>query len=189
MSLVPECDLCSISGLFLTAVRARVCFSMRGDSVLVLLNFCVWLRASAAEVCAPCSQRACPPLPAHGCEEGRVLARDPCGCCDQCARLEMELCGGDSWQLGYCALGLTCTALNHTGALTIPDIGVCKGECEKNKTLSFICVIIRPLKHNYIHNYPVAYMDGLSWTAQAIGYLFLHLWVMCLKGMIILTTS
>lgn len=110
---------------------------MRGDSVLVLLNFYVWLRASAAQVCAPCPQRACTPVPAQGCEEGRVLARDPCGCCDQCARLEMELCGGENWQLGYCALGLTCTALNHTGAVTIPDIGVCKGECEKDKRLSF----------------------------------------------------
>ncbi|XP_053488962.1 cysteine-rich motor neuron 1 protein-like [Ictalurus furcatus] len=100
---------------------------MRSDSMLVLLNFCVLLRASADQVCAPCPQRACPPVPAQGCEEGRVLARDPCGCCDQCARLEMELCGGENWELGYCALGLTCTALNHNGVVTIPDIGVCKG--------------------------------------------------------------
>ncbi|XP_060789927.1 cysteine-rich motor neuron 1 protein-like isoform X3 [Neoarius graeffei] len=100
---------------------------MRSGGVWVLLHFCVLLRASAAQACAPCPQRACPPVPAQGCDEGRVLARDPCGCCDQCARLEMELCGGENWQLGYCALGLTCTALNHTGAVTVPHTGVCKG--------------------------------------------------------------
>ncbi|KAK3563107.1 hypothetical protein QTP86_016344 [Hemibagrus guttatus] len=99
---------------------------MRSDSVLALLNFCVLLRASAGQVCAPCTTRACPPVTAQGCEEGRVLARDPCGCCDQCARLEVEVCGGENWQLGFCAPGLTCTALNHTGAITIPDKGVCK---------------------------------------------------------------
>ncbi|GAA6103159.1 cysteine-rich motor neuron 1 protein-like [Tachysurus ichikawai] len=100
---------------------------MRSDSVLALLNFCVLLRASAGQVCAPCPNRACIPVPAQGCEEGRVLARDPCGCCDQCTRLDMELCGGENWQLGYCAPGLTCTDLNHTGAVTSPHIGVCKG--------------------------------------------------------------
>lgn len=110
---------------------------MRSDSMLALLNFCVLLRASAGQVCAPCTNRACPPVPAQGCEEGRVLARDPCGCCDQCARLELEVCGGENWQQGYCAPGLTCTALNHTGAITIPDKGVCKGECKKDRTLSF----------------------------------------------------
>lgn len=133
MSLVPEFDSCLISGFFLTAERARARVSMRGDGVWVLLHFCVLLRASAAQACAPCPQRACPPVPAQGCDEGRVLARDPCGCCDQCARLEMELCGGENWQLGYCALGLTCTALNHTGAVTVPHTGVCKGQCGKVK--------------------------------------------------------
>lgn len=131
LSLAPESGLCLILGFFLTAVRAQPCVRMRSESVLVLFNFCMWLRASAAQVCAPCPQHACPPVASHGCEEGRVLARDPCGCCDQCARLELELCGGVNWQLGYCAQGLTCTALNHTGAVTVPDIGVCKGECKK----------------------------------------------------------
>lgn len=165
LSLVPESDFCSISsGSCLTAV------SMRSDSVLVLLNFCVWLRASAAQVCAPCPQRACPPVPAQGCEEGRVLARDPCGCCDQCARLELELCAGENWQLGYCALGLTCTALNHTGAVTIPDTGVCKGECGKDEGLLSFCkfIMITLLKHVAIlcYSYLSSNMDGLTWTTQ-----------------------
>lgn len=132
-SIIRVCySLCLVSGVFLTAVHAWALVSMRSDSVLALLNFCVLLRASAGQVCVPCPVRACPPVSEQGCEEGRVLARDPCGCCDQCARLEMELCGGENWQLGYCAAGLTCTALNHTGAVRIPDIGVCKGECEKD---------------------------------------------------------
>uniref|UniRef100_H3DJ98 Cysteine-rich motor neuron 1 protein n=1 Tax=Tetraodon nigroviridis TaxID=99883 RepID=H3DJ98_TETNG len=49
-----------------------------------------------------------------------------CGCCDQCARLEWEPCGGRDWAHGYCALGLTCASFNSTGEATIPEIGVCK---------------------------------------------------------------
>ncbi|XP_062863605.1 cysteine-rich motor neuron 1 protein-like [Trichomycterus rosablanca] len=101
---------------------------MRNSGVWVVLSLCLLVvRVPAAQECAPCTERACPSVPWSGCEEWRVLARDPCGCCDQCARLELELCGGENWELGYCAQGLTCTSLNHTGTLNIPDTGVCKG--------------------------------------------------------------
>ncbi|XP_046712475.1 cysteine-rich motor neuron 1 protein-like isoform X4 [Silurus meridionalis] len=106
------------------------------ERALALLNFCMLLllllRASAARACAPCSERACPPVPTRGCEEGRVLTRDPCGCCDLCTRLETETCGGENWELGSCALGLTCNAVNETGPVAIPNTGVC--------TVSPVCV-------------------------------------------------
>ncbi|KAF7704209.1 cysteine-rich motor neuron 1 protein-like isoform X1 [Silurus meridionalis] len=102
------------------------------ERALALLNFCMLLllllRASAARACAPCSERACPPVPTRGCEEGRVLTRDPCGCCDLCTRLETETCGGENWELGSCALGLTCNAVNETGPVAIPNTGVCTVE-------------------------------------------------------------
>ncbi|KAI4902048.1 hypothetical protein NFI96_033099 [Prochilodus magdalenae] len=101
---------------------------------LLLLHFPALLRALAAFECTPCAHRTCPSAAAaamtgaRACEEGRMPARDPCGCCAPlCTRLELELCGGRDWTLGYCGLGLTCAALNRTGAANIPEIGVCKG--------------------------------------------------------------
>ncbi|XP_034431699.1 cysteine-rich motor neuron 1 protein isoform X3 [Hippoglossus hippoglossus] len=93
---------------------------------VVLLSVLVLARALSAHECTPCNLRTCPLKAAHGCEGGRTLARDPCGCCDQCARLEWEPCGGQDWAHGYCALGLTCASVNGSGAATIPEIGVCK---------------------------------------------------------------
>ncbi|CAB1434145.1 unnamed protein product [Pleuronectes platessa] len=93
---------------------------------VVLLSVLVLARALSAHECTPCDLRTCPLKAAHGCEGGRTLARDPCGCCDQCARLEWEPCGGQDWAHGYCALGLTCASVNGSGAATIPEIGVCK---------------------------------------------------------------
>ncbi|XP_047466539.1 cysteine-rich motor neuron 1 protein isoform X3 [Mugil cephalus] len=93
---------------------------------VVLLNVLFLVRALSAHECTPCNLRTCPVKPPHGCEGGRTLARDPCGCCDQCTRLEWEPCGGQDWAHGYCALGLTCASVNQTGAATIPESGVCK---------------------------------------------------------------
>ncbi|KAL7380595.1 hypothetical protein ABVT39_020420 [Epinephelus coioides] len=93
---------------------------------VVLLNVLFLVRALAAHECTPCNVRTCPVKAPHGCEGGRTLARDPCGCCDHCARLEWEPCGGQDWAHGYCALGLTCASVNKTGAATIPETGVCK---------------------------------------------------------------
>ncbi|KAM8915916.1 cysteine-rich motor neuron 1 protein isoform 3-T4 [Spinachia spinachia] len=93
---------------------------------VVLLNALFVVRALSAHECTPCSLRACVAKAPHACEGGRTLARDPCGCCDQCARLEWEPCGGLDWAHGYCALGLTCASVNGTGAAAIPATGVCK---------------------------------------------------------------
>lgn len=94
----------------------------------VLVGVLFLVRSLSAHECTPCHLRTCPVRAPHGCEGGRSLARDPCGCCDQCTRLEWEPCGGQDWAHGYCALGLTCASFNATGAVTIPEIGVCKGE-------------------------------------------------------------
>ncbi|XP_028823558.1 cysteine-rich motor neuron 1 protein isoform X2 [Denticeps clupeoides] len=104
-----NCDLCTM--------RPRCLLS--GLCVLVLL------RAAAAYECAPCHLRTCPLRAPRGCGNARTLARDPCGCCDRCARLEREPCGGRDWALGYCALGLTCASTNRSGAAAIPEVGVC----------------------------------------------------------------
>uniref|UniRef100_A0A3Q3JSK3 Cysteine rich transmembrane BMP regulator 1 (Chordin like) n=1 Tax=Monopterus albus TaxID=43700 RepID=A0A3Q3JSK3_MONAL len=93
---------------------------------VVLLNVLFLVRALSTHECTPCNLRACPFKAPHGCEGGRTLARDPCGCCDQCTRLEWEPCGGQDWAHGYCALGLTCASVNKTGAAIIPETGVCK---------------------------------------------------------------
>ncbi|KAF3844745.1 hypothetical protein F7725_007908 [Dissostichus mawsoni] len=93
---------------------------------VVLLNVLFLVRALSAHECTPCELRTCPVKAPRGCDGGRTLARDPCGCCDRCARLEWEPCGGQDWVHGYCALGMTCASFNQTEAATIPETGVCK---------------------------------------------------------------
>ncbi|XP_067336700.1 cysteine-rich motor neuron 1 protein isoform X3 [Channa argus] len=93
---------------------------------LVFMNVLFLVRALSAHECTPCNLRTCPLKAPHGCEGGRTLARDPCGCCDQCTRLQWEPCGGPDWAHGYCALGLTCASVNISRAAVIPEIGVCK---------------------------------------------------------------
>ncbi|XP_029531192.1 cysteine-rich motor neuron 1 protein-like isoform X1 [Oncorhynchus nerka] len=96
---------------------------MFSKCLVTFLHFSILVRVLMAHECKPCDIRTCP---LKACESGRTLAKDPCGCCDQCSRLEWEPCGGKDWELGYCALGLTCAAVSQTGAVTLPDIGVCK---------------------------------------------------------------
>ncbi|XP_077586830.1 cysteine-rich motor neuron 1 protein [Stigmatopora nigra] len=94
--------------------------------IWLVVLFCL-VRALEADDCTPCHLRTCPvQATTRGCEGGRIVARDPCGCCDHCARLEWEPCGGPDWSLGYCSLGLTCASVNSTGGALIPEIGVCK---------------------------------------------------------------
>lgn len=98
-----------------------------------LLNASLLVRLLVAYECTPCDHRTCPVKAPHACENGRSVARDPCGCCDQCSRLEWELCGGQDWAMGYCALGLTCVSVNQTGLVNTfspeAEVGVCKGWC------------------------------------------------------------
>ncbi|XP_031435957.1 cysteine-rich motor neuron 1 protein-like isoform X1 [Clupea harengus] len=102
--------------------------------LLFLLNISLLVRVLLAYECTPCDLRTCLVKAPHACESGRTLAKDPCGCCDQCTRLEWELCGGQDWALGYCALGLTCVSVNQTGLVNTrnpeAEVGVCKALLE-----------------------------------------------------------
>ncbi|XP_010870103.1 cysteine-rich motor neuron 1 protein [Esox lucius] len=73
--------------------------------------------------CVPCSGVQCPRV-RRTCPGGHVT--EPCGCCPQCARQKGQVCGGPSWENGYCDRGLTCTLFTgHSPALP-PHTGVCK---------------------------------------------------------------
>ncbi|XP_066269908.1 insulin-like growth factor-binding protein 7 [Branchiostoma lanceolatum] len=73
-----------------------------------LFIICIFLlgmvNGLAALSCAVCGEYECPtppPCPAN-------LVKDVCGCCDVCAKVKGESCGG-LWNLeGRCADGLTC---------------------------------------------------------------------------------
>eukprot|EP00079_Xenopus_tropicalis_P016887 XP_004916243.1 PREDICTED: cysteine-rich motor neuron 1 protein-like [Xenopus tropicalis] len=73
--------------------------------------------------CTSCEETTCPPI-LFGCGSNRAI--DPCGCCEHCARGNMQPCGGENWEIGYCNNGLKCAAVNGTGLVEIPNIGICK---------------------------------------------------------------
>ncbi|KAJ7992980.1 hypothetical protein DPEC_G00267700 [Dallia pectoralis] len=79
--------------------------------------------ATRAPSCVPCSEVQCP-RNRRMCPGGHVT--EPCGCCPQCARQKGQVCGGPSWENGYCDRGLTCSMFTgHSPALP-PNTGVCK---------------------------------------------------------------
>ncbi|XP_028677621.1 cysteine-rich motor neuron 1 protein-like isoform X1 [Erpetoichthys calabaricus] len=97
--------------------------------IVVLLGLATLLaRVLLAHECSPCETRTCPPLTSLGCLAGRSLARDPCGCCERCAGLQGESCGGKDWEVGICEEGLNCETADGTGPVKPPDRGLCKGK-------------------------------------------------------------
>ncbi|XP_069599098.1 cysteine-rich motor neuron 1 protein-like [Ranitomeya imitator] len=102
---------------------------LQNKSVTMLLFFLVFLFSSFCQPaesvynCTACHERQCPPMitPCPGRE-----AIDPCGCCRHCAKQEEEICGGSDWEYGYCDNHYKCAAINGTGLVEIPNIGVCK---------------------------------------------------------------
>ncbi|XP_042565609.1 kazal-type serine protease inhibitor domain-containing protein 1-like [Clupea harengus] len=67
-----------------------------------------WLRLwEEGETCDVCQKHLCPPAP-PACPAG--LVRDVCGCCEQCANAEGQLCDPDGAQefYGHCGEGLHC---------------------------------------------------------------------------------
>lgn len=102
---------------------------LRQCTVVLLLLLVRALSSASVHECTPCNLRVCPlraSAAARGCDGGRTVARDPCGCCDLCTRLEWEPCGGQDWSVGYCGLGLSCAAVNGTRPASVPEVGVCK---------------------------------------------------------------
>jgi hypothetical protein len=92
--------------------------------ILVVIAF---VRTVYALSCTSCDKTACAePL---NCKAG--LVKGLCGCCDVCAKLENERCGGPWYIHGKCDKGLTCVTRtqreNRDGFL--PEyfkIGVCE---------------------------------------------------------------
>ncbi|XP_078697810.1 uncharacterized protein LOC144925603 [Branchiostoma floridae x Branchiostoma belcheri] len=69
--------------------------------LVVLLGM---VKGLAALSCLQCGTFTCPPLPSC---QGDVT-KDACGCCDVCAKIPGESCGGQ-WNIsGTCSRGLTC---------------------------------------------------------------------------------
>jgi hypothetical protein len=56
--------------------------------------------------CMPCGKWTCPPENKLNCTGGLTLGI--CGCCNVCAKVEGEKCGGLWNMLGTCDDGLTC---------------------------------------------------------------------------------
>ncbi|KAG8434280.1 hypothetical protein GDO86_012599 [Hymenochirus boettgeri] len=94
----------------------------------ILLTFLFFMiQSSRANICSPCNETTCPPI-LFGC--GSYRAIDPCGCCEHCARGNMEPCGGKNWEIGYCNRDLQCMAITGKGLVQIPMIGICKAPPE-----------------------------------------------------------
>ena len=75
---------------------------------LVILGFAlilVTLSGSEALSCTPCNTFNCPAAPSN-CKGG--LALDACGCCEVCAKVKGESCGGIWGTSGKCDAGLVC---------------------------------------------------------------------------------
>ncbi|KAM4651430.1 cysteine-rich motor neuron 1 protein-like [Discoglossus pictus] len=56
------------------------------------------------------------------------VAIDPCGCCEHCAKTRWEPCGGENWQIGYCANSAQCVSIIGKELVEPPMVGVCKSK-------------------------------------------------------------
>uniref|UniRef100_A0A8C4QV03 Insulin-like growth factor binding protein 7 n=1 Tax=Eptatretus burgeri TaxID=7764 RepID=A0A8C4QV03_EPTBU len=56
--------------------------------------------------CQTCELSKCPPVPHEGCPQGAL--KDHCDCCQVCAHVEGESCGGRHGKYGRCASGYQC---------------------------------------------------------------------------------
>lgn len=87
--------------------------------LLTLLFSTILLPLAAGLTCIDdCREVKC--TPPTNCKAG--LVPDPCNCCELCAKVEGETCGG-RWNLeGTCADGLKCVVADDDD----PDIGYCR---------------------------------------------------------------
>jgi len=78
---------------------------------------------------------ACPKLYPSNCTSGQ-LTKDPCGCCDECAKAVGQSCGGMWGFGGNCADGLTCYKPAVAGDWYAWDekYGICCSKREIEKT-------------------------------------------------------
>lgn len=71
--------------------------------------------------CKPCAIYNCEKQ--TRCNGGKL--RDACNCCDVCAKVEGEICGGKLYKLGRCDKGLSCDISGSTYPF---PIGKCVGK-------------------------------------------------------------
>jgi len=85
--------------------------NFKKDRTVVLLVSSIFLlltelQTSSACICLLIRNFKCPALPT--CCESGYYAMDECGCCQKCAKAELQTCGGASDVSGRCAKGLQC---------------------------------------------------------------------------------
>ncbi|XP_019615429.1 PREDICTED: uncharacterized protein LOC109463154 [Branchiostoma belcheri] len=95
------------STAYLEVLEEELCIDMRvwGGLLLVLVTVVVVEGRKALGKCPPCKLDQCPDI--RGKCLGDVL-KDPCDCCEECAKTEGETCGGKRHKLGTCMEGLHC---------------------------------------------------------------------------------
>ncbi|XP_019616148.1 PREDICTED: plasminogen-like [Branchiostoma belcheri] len=90
--------------------------------------------SAAAVRCPVCVKKACPPTPTC---RGEVV-KDACGCCDTCAKMEGERCGGLGDTAGTCSSGLTCVKKRSTNSwLRTFAMGTCEASCRVGDGASY----------------------------------------------------
>ncbi|XP_019622834.1 PREDICTED: venom protein 302-like [Branchiostoma belcheri] len=77
-----------------------------GKILIICLVLLAMVNGLAALSCLPCGEFECQEPPK--CKRNANYVKDVCGCCDVCAKVKGESCGG-LWNLdGTCADGLIC---------------------------------------------------------------------------------
>jgi len=95
---------------------------------LITIVFISWVPGPASSISCICAilknSFKCPPKPS--CCESGAYTLDECGCCQKCAKAELQTCGGGSDSLGKCGAGLqclkTCVSCKTVGDSGLPCI-------------------------------------------------------------------
>ena len=104
---------------------------LTGSSLILSFMVCITLPLGQATItgvlqgtnqgilqCKPCAIDGC--VGAIYCKGGKL--RGACNCCDVCAKVEGEICGGKFYRFGRCDKGLRC---DLTGASFSSPVGKC----------------------------------------------------------------
>ena len=88
------------------------------------LFLCIFYTSTALK-CLACSQQIC--KKPEGCRGG--IVKDACNCCDTCAKISGEVCGGPWDILGKCGDQLQCVKNPKEGEDSFNVEGICKPIC------------------------------------------------------------
>ena len=94
---------------------------------LVAIAISAMIATTQTLSCRLCSEVNCKPVDQDGCKGG--LTRGICGCCDVCAKVKGEKCGG-LWNIhGKCDRGLVCNDKKKGRRFRLSfGTGVCEAE-------------------------------------------------------------